>query len=69
MRAAFEGFYARRRAEREKLVRKRERELEQFEQKQSAEMIQFNADLEKLAREMKPAGKMVKPKGIAAMFT
>jgi ferredoxin len=69
VRAAFEGFYAKRRAEREKLERKRVRELELFEQRQLAEMTQFNAELEKLAQEMKPAGKMVKPKGIAAMFS
>jgi ferredoxin len=69
VRVAFEGFYARRKAEREKLERKRARELELFEQRESAEMAQFNAELEKLAQEMKPAGKMVKPRGIAAMFT
>src|SRR5271166_639669 len=69
VRATFEGFYAKRRAQREANQRKRARELELFDRKQATEMEQFAAELEKLAQEMKPAGKMVRPKGIAAMFT
>jgi hypothetical protein len=65
----FEGFYGRRRREREAAERKRVREQEQFEAKQAAEMEEFKLRLQQLADEIKPAGKMVKPKGLAAMFT
>ena len=65
----FEDFYTRRQREREALVRKRARELEQFEAKQAAEMAAFEERLKRLADEIKPAGKMVRPKGLAAMFT
>ncbi len=69
VRETFENFYARRRAEREALGRRHQRERETFEAKQAAEMEAFNKRLEELAVEMKPAGKLVRPKGIAAMFT
>jgi ferredoxin len=65
----FEGFYNRRRAEREAFERKRAREGAAFEAKQAAEMEAFKQKLEELARSMKPAGKLVKPTGIASMFT
>jgi hypothetical protein len=32
-------------------------------------MQAFNEALERMAQEMKPAGKLVKPKGLDAMFT
>ena len=65
----FEGFYNRRRTDREAFERKRAREAAAFEAKQAAEMEAFKQKLEALAHSMKPAGKLVKPTGIAAMFT
>jgi len=65
----FEGFYNRRRADREAFERKRAREAAAFEAKQAAEMQEFKQKLEALAHSMKPAGKTVKPTGIASMFT
>src|SRR5208283_818198 len=65
----FEDFYNRRRAEREAFERKRAREAAAFEARQAAEMEAFKQKLEALAHSMKPAGKLVKPTGIAAMFT
>jgi ferredoxin len=65
----FEGFYNRRRADRETFERKRAREAAAFEAKQAAEMEAFKQKLEELAHSMKPAGKLVKPTGIASMFS
>ena len=65
----FEGFYNRRRAEREAFERKRARETAAFEAKQAAEMDAFKQTLEELAHSMKPAGKLVRPIGVASMFT
>jgi len=65
----FEGFYNRRRADREAFERKRVREAAAFEAKQAAEMEAFKQKLEALAHSMKPAGKLVRPTGIASMFT
>ena len=65
----FEGFYNRRRADREEFARKREREAAAFEAKQAAEMEAFKHKLEALAHSMKPAGKLVRPTGIASMFS
>ena len=65
----FEGFYNRRRAEREAFDRKREREAAAFEAKQAAEMEAFKEKLEALAHSMKPAGKLVRPTGISSMFS
>jgi ferredoxin len=69
VKSVFEEFYARRMRARELVERRREREATAFEDKQVAEMASFKSELEEIAREMKPAGKTVKPKGIAAMFT
>jgi ferredoxin len=68
-RAVKETFYNRRRADREAFDRKRERETAAFEAKQAAEMEAFKQKLEALAHSMKPAGKLVRPTGIASMFT
>ncbi len=65
----FEGFYLARQREQEAHARKRAREQQQFEAKQVAEMNAFRERLRKLADEIKPAGKTVKPKGLASMFT
>ena len=69
VRETFEGFYNRRRAEREAFERKPARDPAAFEAKQAAEMEEFKQQLKALAHSMKPAGKTVRPKGIAAMFT
>ncbi len=69
VRETFEGFYNRRRAEREAFERKPARDAAAFEAKQAAEMEEFKQQLQALAHSMKPAGKTVRPKGIAAMFT
>jgi ferredoxin len=65
----FEGFYNKRRADRETFERKRAREAAAFEAKQAAEMEAFKQRLEALAHSMKPAGKLVRPSGISSMFT
>ncbi len=69
VRETFEGFYNRRRAEREAFERKREREAVAFAAKQNAEMDDFKKRLEALSHSMKPAGKTVRPTGIGSMFT
>ena len=69
VRKHFEGFYGKRRREREEFERRRAREIELFENRQAAEMTAFNEALEKMAQDRKPAGKVVKPKGLAAMFS
>ncbi len=65
----FEGFFGRRQREREAFERRCAREREQFEQKQAAEMEAFQERLQRLGNEIKPAGKTVRPKGLASMFT
>ena len=65
----FQGFYNRRRAQQEAFERKPARDAAAFKAKQAAEMEEFKQKLEALAHSMKPAGKTVRPKGIAAMFT
>jgi len=69
VREAFEGFYGRRRRERERLEARRAKELADFEARQAAEAEAFAKQLQEMAQSAKPAGKMVKPKGLAAMFT
>ncbi len=69
VREIFEGFYNRRRAQQEAFERKPARDAAAFKAKQAAELEEFKQKLEALAHSMKPAGKTVRPKGIAAMFT
>ena len=69
VREAFEGFYGRRRRERERREIRRTKELADFEARQVAEAEAFAKQLQEMAQSAKPAGKMVKPKGLAAMFT
>ncbi len=69
VRDTFEGFYGRRRMEREAFEQWRVRELGEFEARQVAAMEGFRERLQEMAHAMKPAGKLVRPKGIAAMFT
>ena len=68
-RETFEKFYARRRAEQEATLRRQQREQEIFAARQAAEMTEFKKRVTELGREMKPAGKLVRPKGISAMFS
>ncbi len=69
VRETFEDFYAHRRTEQEAIARRQQREREAIAAKQAAEMEAFRKRVVELGREMKPAGKLVRPKGIAAMFT
>jgi len=66
---SFEQFYGGRRRKREAYERKRAREQAEFEKKQSSELAAFKESLHQMAEERKPAGKLVRPKGLAAMFT
>lgn len=69
VRETFENFYGGRRAERESLEKRQRREQNALEAKQAAEMEAFKKRLQELGNELKPAGKMVRPKGIASMFS
>jgi ferredoxin len=69
VREAFEGFYGRRRRERDRLESRRAKELADFEAREAADAEAFAKQLQEMALAAKPAGKMVKPKGLAAMFT
>ncbi len=67
---AFESFYSRRKREREEFEKRGDKSGEaEFRHKQERELEAFSQKLDEMAREMKPAGKMVKPKGLASMFT
>jgi len=78
MRQVFESFWGSRKRAREAFERatlngglKREVKLEraEFERRQADELKAFKKRLEQLATKLKPAGKLVRPKGLAAMFT
>ena len=69
VRDSFERFYGARRREREAYERKRAREQVEFEQRQSAQLATFTKSLHEMAEQMKPAGKLVRRRGLAAMFT
>ena len=69
VRETFENFYGRRRAERDALQKRQQRDREALEARQATEMEAFQNRLRELGSEMKPAGKVVRPKGIAAMFS
>ena len=64
----FENFYAKRRCDREEFARTGGDEAA-FERKQQRDLEEFHKLLDEIARAMRPAGKMVRPRGIAAMFT
>ncbi len=68
MHDTFETFYARMRRERDEIVRAGGDESS-FMRRFEAELAQFHKALEQMARELRPAGKMVRRKGLAAMFT
>ena len=69
VREAFEGYYGRRRRERERLEIRQAKERADMEAREAADADAFGKQLHEMAQAAKPAGKMVKPKGIAAMFT
>jgi DNA-directed RNA polymerase subunit RPC12/RpoP len=68
VRDAFESFYAKRRRDRDEFERAGG-DAASFQRRQEAELQEFHKSLHEIARAMRPAGKMVKPKGIGAMFT
>lgn len=68
VREAFETFYSRRKRAYEDFARVGGDETA-FKLKQERELEQFRQHLDVLAQEMRPAGKMVRPKGLAAMFS
>jgi ferredoxin len=69
VREAFEGFYNRRRRERGRFEERHAKEIAEFEARDAAEAKAFAEKLQEMAQSAKPAGKMTRPKGIAAMFT
>jgi len=68
VRDTFETFYSRRKRNREEFIRKGGDESG-FRRQQQRELEEFHKTLERLAYEMRPAGKMVRPKGLRSMFT
>jgi hypothetical protein len=70
MRQVFASFWGARRQARE-VFERGELELDRagFELRQAEELEAFKERLARLAKELKPAGKLVRPKGLAAMFT
>lgn len=64
----FENFYARMRRERDQMAQTTA-DSSAFREKLEKELAEFHKALERLARELRPAGKMVRRKGLAAMFT
>lgn len=70
MRKVFEGFWGPRKLAREAFERgELALDRAEFERRQADELKAFKERLERLATELKPAGKLVRPKGLAAMFT
>jgi hypothetical protein len=68
VRDTFETFYARMRHEREQITL-RSGDASGFSAVLERELAEFQKRLERLARELRPAGKMVRRKGLSAMFT
>lgn len=66
--AAFDEFFARRRAAREELARMTGQEAKWREQ-QAKDHAAFRANLERIADAMRPAGKMVRKGWLAGMFS
>jgi hypothetical protein len=70
MRKVFEDFWGPRKRAREAFERgELKLDRAEFERRQAEELKAFKERLERLAAELKPAGKLVRPKGLAAMFT
>ena len=68
VREAFETFYSQRKRRQEEFTRG-VGDAAKFHRQQAIELENFHRSLEKLARAMRPAGKLVKRKGLGAMFT
>jgi hypothetical protein len=66
VRDAFESFYAKRKRDRDSTLNGDD---EKLRQRHAAELEAFHKSLDELAHAMRPAGKMVRRKGLAAMFT
>jgi hypothetical protein len=64
----FETFYARMRRVRDEMAQSGDNDAA-FRNRLERELAQFHDALERLARELRPAGKMIRRKGLAAMFT
>jgi hypothetical protein len=64
----FETFYARMRRERDESAKNGGSDAV-FTNKLERELAEFHNTLERLAHELRPAGKLVRRKGLAAMFT
>jgi hypothetical protein len=64
----FESFYGRMRRERDEMMQAAGNDGA-FKDKLERELAHFHNTLQQLARELRPAGKMVRRKGLAAMFT
>jgi hypothetical protein len=70
MRQVFEAFWGPRKRAREAFERgELKLDRAEFDRRQAEELKAFKERLERLATELKPAGKLVRPKGLAAMFT
>ena len=70
MRKVFDGFWGPRKLARAAFERGEPAlDRAEFERRQADELKTFKERLERLATELKPAGKLVRPKGLAAMFT
>ena len=68
VRDAFEPFYAKRKRDREDVLSRGGDETA-MRRRQATELEGFRKSLNTLAHAMRPAGKMVRRKGLAAMFT
>jgi hypothetical protein len=66
--AAFEEFYAARRRERDEFARA-SGDAAAFAARQARSLEEFRARLERLAHAMSPAGKLIRRKGLRAMFS
>jgi hypothetical protein len=64
----FETFYARMRRERAQMMQDGGNDAA-FRERHERELAEFHAVLQRLAHELRPAGKMVRRKGFGAMFT
>jgi hypothetical protein len=64
----FETFYARMRRERDEMTKSVGNDAG-FSERLERECAQFHDSLKRLARELRPAGKMVRRNGLGAMFT
>lgn len=64
----FESFFARMRRERDKITQPNANDAG-FNARLKNELAEFQKALERLASELRPAGKLVRRKGLAAMFT